>query len=446
MTIRLLCCCLVLLGLLLPAAAQASGSASVDPPAGQPPTGDAAVPSAWPHYGCDSAYTSYNPNETAITATNVARLTRRWGIGCDDPYFSVISRSPAVVDGTLYVSSAGDRLRAHDAATGRLLWQFGNGNAGWAPQPVASADGIVFYMEDSIPTHFYAVDAATGTQLWEAPLAFDMGYNETTLATDDPVRGVVYVVEAPFQGNGKLYALNRQIGEIEWYKSLATDNLEFKGDHVLLREGKIFTLAGAIAALPYPPTRRDHLIRIDATSHIVEMTYNRPEPAGYYDIEQVALCNDRLIAGFDYQYNPVKLLVAYNPAAPAITWQKELPKITGDIACNEALHRIYVPTDPYLYALDATTGQEVWRYTGFGKIYNPSVANGVVYFISDTNMYALDETTGTRVFRYPLGYAGRDSTQVAIANGMLYFSGNGGTCDLFALGALQKAFLPLVNR
>ena len=253
------------------------------------------------------------------------------------------------------------------------------------------------------------------------------------------------MVETPFLGNGKLYALNRQTGEIEWYKGLATDNLEFKGDYVLLREGKIFTLATVITTEPYD-RHRDHLIRIDATSHIVEMTYNRPEPDVYTKTEHYALCNDSLIANFDYQEIPVKLLVAYNPAATAITWQKELPKITGDIACNEALDRIYVPSDPYLYALDATTGQEVWRYTGFGKIYNPSVANGVVYFISDTNMYALDETTGTRVFRYPLGYEGRDSTQVAIANGMLYFSGNGGTCDLFALGALQKTFLPLVNR
>ncbi len=71
---------------------------------------------------------------------------------------------------------------------------------------------------------------------------------------------------------------------------------------------------------------------------------------------------------------------------------------------------------------------------GYGEIYNPSVANGIVYFLSDTNMYAIDEDTGERVFSYPLGHKAGESTQVAICSGMLYFSSNGGTYDLYALG------------
>jgi hypothetical protein len=46
-----------------------------------------------------------------------------------------------------------------------------------------------------------------------------------------------------------------------------------------------------------------------------------------------------------------------------------------------------------------------------------------------------------------LGYEAYDTTQVAICDGMLYFSGNGGTCDLYALGLPgRKVFLPLVLR
>ena len=52
-----------------------------------------------------------------------------------------------------------------------------------------------------------------------------------------------------------------------------------------------------------------------------------------------------------------------------------------------------------------------------------------------------------RLFSYPLGYEAEESSQVAIWEGMLFFSGNGGTCDLYALALLdEKLFLPLLLR
>lgn len=399
----------------------------------------------WLHFGYDNSYTAYNPIESTIAVTNVIELERKWGIGCDDGYFSVISRSPAIYDDTLYTSGAGSRLTAYAARTGQMLWQFGDGNCAWAPQPVVSEDGVVFYMEGSYPTNLYAVNADTGVELWEAPLGFDMGYNDTALATVDQANDLVYVVENPFGGDGKLYALDKQTGEIVWYKSKATDDAEFKGDYVLLSEGKIF--AAAEVPMTVYPFEGDHMLRIDVSTQDIEITFDRPEPENYYDIERYTLCNNKLVVGFDYDYDPVKLLVAYDPITSTIAWQRTFSETTGTIACNGARNQIYVPTDPYLYALDATTGAEVWKYMGYGAIYNPSIANGIVYFLSDTNMYAIDEETGERLFSYPLGYEAYETTQVAIADGMLYFSGNGGTCDLYALGLPgPKVFLPLVVR
>ncbi|MCP4400389.1 MAG: hypothetical protein GY801_24165, partial [bacterium] len=43
------------------------------------------------------------------------------------------------------------------------------------------------------------------------------------------------------------------------------------------------------------------------------------------------------------------------------------------------------------------------------------------YAISDTAMLALDERSGTELFSFPLGASGGITTQVAIADGMLYF-------------------------
>jgi outer membrane protein assembly factor BamB len=385
----------------------------------------------WLHFGFDGQYTAYNPYDTVITTDNISQLERIWGIGCDDGYFSVISRSPAIFNGKLYTSGAGSKLTAYNAKTGDYLWEFGEGNHAWAPQPVVSEDSIVFYMEKSYPTYLYAIDAESGNKIWKAPIGFQVGYTDKILVTVDKENNVVYVVEDKFGGDeGNLFALNKQSGEVAWYMSKALDTLEFKGDYVLLKDGRIYARAGVGEQYSAP----EHMISIRADSHEVELIYNRPEPDHYYDIKQYAICNDKLIVGYDYQYDPDKLLVAYDVSGPDTLWQKQITEITGTIACNTSKNIIYVPTNPYLYAIDASNGEEIWKYEGFGAIYNPSIANDIIYFISDNNMYALNEDNGDKIFHYDLGHICYKTSQVAICDGMLYFSGNGGTCDLYSLG------------
>ncbi len=405
----------------------------------------AGSPTDWAHFGYDAAFTAYNPVESTIGVTNVATLERRWGIGCDDGYFSVMSRSPAIRNGVLYATGAGRKLTAYNARTGQQLWQFGDGNYGWAPPPTVSEDGTVFYLEGSYPTHLYAVTGQTGAKLWEAELAFDLGYNDTDVVTIDEARGLVYLVESPFIGDGKLYALDKQTGEVAWVMNRDTDGVGFKGDYALLQDNDLYAVADAPMA-GYP-SHGDHVLKINAISQTIELKYNRPMPENYYDIDHHLMCGNRLIASFNYQYDDTKLIVAYDPLSPTIVWQKPVSSTLSALACDPVKNRLYVPDKSRLYALDVTTGAEVWKYTGLADIYNPSVANGVIYFLSNTNMYAIDEDTKAQLFRYPLGYEAYETTQVAIANGLLYFSGNGGTCDMFALGLPgPKVYLPSIMR
>ena len=102
---------------------------------------------------------------------------------------------------------------------------------------------------------------------------------------------------------------------------------------------------------------------------------------------------------------------------------------------------VYVGSDDKnLYALDATSGALLWKYTTGGSVSSsPAVANGVVYFGSyDNNTYALDATSGALLWKYTTG--NRVSSSPAVANGVVYV----GSWDnnLYALDAATGT-LPL---
>jgi outer membrane protein assembly factor BamB len=84
--------------------------------------------------------------------------------------------------------------------------------------------------------------------------------------------------------------------------------------------------------------------------------------------------------------------------------------------------------DGYLYAVDAETGKEKWRFeTGYDDKWPPSIADGVVYFRGKGLLYALDSKTGKEKWRFCLEEEGDSvSASPAIADGVLYLRSNHG--------------------
>lgn len=109
-------------------------------------------------------------------------------------------------------------------------------------------------------------------------------------------------------------------------------------------------------------------------------------------------------------------------------------------------------------AVDLKSGQERWRLpTGRIESKSPLVVDGLVYLASDNlNLYALDAHTGRQVWKFPFAlphYMVIGHTAPAYADGTLYFGGSGLKLDgtatyaaLFALdartGALKWQFSP----
>ena len=306
----------------------------------------------WLHFGYDDSYTSRNPVENTIGINNVSQLQKQWGLGCDNGSFAVISRSPALYNGTLYTTSAGSVLQAYNARTGQQLWTFGSrSGSGWTPQPVVSEDGVVFYLQPVSSTLYdlYAVNASTGKELWKSPISFDLGFNDEALSTVDEANNRVYLVAPAFgPEEGVLYALNKETGEIAWYKNKTVGNFSAQGDYVLLKEGYIFGLADV--------DRFDYqMYRFDVTTQKVDFFFDVPTPlpdADDDEILQYGLCGNQLIVGIGVNDDHITdidkgSVVIYNVDSPSVVRRIDFPyPITGQIACNTSINTFYVPTDP----------------------------------------------------------------------------------------------------
>jgi outer membrane protein assembly factor BamB len=88
--------------------------------------------------------------------------------------------------------------------------------------------------------------------------------------------------------------------------------------------------------------------------------------------------------------------------------------------------RVYIGGDEFLYALDAATGAQQWRFNTPGGVVNsPAIAGDTVYFESgDSTLYALAAATGEERWRFtganPAQGAGAIFTDPVVSGGVVY--------------------------
>lgn len=175
----------------------------------------------WLSYGKDYGEQRFSPL-TAVNAGNVAQLGLAWSSDLDTARGQ--EATPLVHNGVLYVSTAWSKVRAYDAANGKLLWSYDPE----VPRETlvrACCDavnrGVALYENKiyvgTLDGRLVALNAATGKVAWSV-VAVPNQRDYTITGAPRIVKGRVVIGEggSEYRARGYLAAFDAQTGKLAW--------------------------------------------------------------------------------------------------------------------------------------------------------------------------------------------------------------------------------------
>ena len=179
-------------------------------------------PGNWLAYGRDYNEQRFSPL-TQVNRETVSRLAPTWVDDLNSVYAQ--EATPIVVDGTLFVSTAFSIVHAYDAVTGERKWTYDpqvpreflrKACCGPVNRGVAVYRGNVYV--GSLDGRLIAIDATTGTKVWETNTIIDRTRNYSITGAPRTARGNVYIGNggAEFGVRGYVTAYDAQTGEQVW--------------------------------------------------------------------------------------------------------------------------------------------------------------------------------------------------------------------------------------
>jgi quinohemoprotein ethanol dehydrogenase len=127
-------------------------------------------PNDWPGFGRTSGEQHYSPL-TQIDTDNVGDLKLAWHVDLEPGYSA---SSPVAAEGKLFLTTGHSHIRALDAATGALVWEYDGGTRqraqmplhfSWGSKGIAYAQGKVLL--GTTDGFVVALDAKTGREIWK---------------------------------------------------------------------------------------------------------------------------------------------------------------------------------------------------------------------------------------------------------------------------------------
>jgi outer membrane protein assembly factor BamB len=339
---------------------------------GGPAAWAAAAPpaaAAWDHPGYDAEDSYYNPHESAINASSIGHLTRRWSAALrqQDPSCAGPS-TPLVAGGRVFVTDAMG-ISAYQATDGRPAWHFTWDDPDDSSTPRMAVSGNVLIAangdchSNSDPDGaLTALNVATGQVVWHQ----DTDTPIITLAVD---KGVAAISGESPSDELTTLAYRADDGKLLWTKPLYSSSGVSANGRLLLTHGNA-TSAAAIttgAVLWTRPAVWTAQAATPASDHFVVT-----EGSG---------------------------LALISAASGSLAWTA--PGKATELVATDG-RRIYRAAGRVVEALDARNGHSQWSRTLPGEATQPLRAGGLLY----TGGAILNPTNGA-VITPATAYPGR---------------------------------------
>jgi polyvinyl alcohol dehydrogenase (cytochrome) len=226
---------------------------------------------AWTGWGSNTSNTRFQDAAMAgITAAQVPRLKLKWAFGF--PGELNANAHPTYAGGRVFVGSPGGKVYSLNAATGCIYWYVDAGVGVRSAVSIGKAGSVVAAFFGDARANAWAVDAATGKQLWKtklddypvaritgSPVFYD-GKLFVPVASGEEAAGAVPTYEC-CKFRGSLVALDAATGKQIW-KTWTIDELAKP-----TKKNKIGTQLWAPSGAPIWST-----LAIDAKLNVVYVT------------------------------------------------------------------------------------------------------------------------------------------------------------------------------
>ncbi len=316
----------------------------------------------------------------------------------------VISSSPTVSHGRVYIGSWDRSLYCFEMDSGILLWNYSTGSE--ITSSPAVVNGRVFFGSQN--ANLYCLDAVDGSLLW----VFKTGFIIDT--------SPMVVDERVFFGSsdGSLYCLNVVDGSLLW--EYETNSAFVSSPAVVDEKLYVGIVNGAFVCLN---SMTGELLWMFSTISGIYSSPTIDNGKVYFGAnDNNVYCLDALNGGIIWSYNAGCEM----HASPSVAY-----------GC------VYIGTsDGRMLCLDKETGSFLWSYFVNGSIESsPGIADGKLYFDSDpccgytSYLVCLDAYSGGLVWSYNLNTRFPTKSSPALVAGKLFVGAGDGT--VYAFGDIQ---------
>ena len=316
-----------------------------------------------------------------------------------------ITSSPVVINGVVYAGSWDGFVYALDSETGELRWRYETSDRVYYPLTVV--DDTIYAGSGS---NVYALRASTGELIWTSGINGPVSFSPSLFGD------VVYAGTL----TGFLYALESSTGKELWRYNANEESysVSASGGKVYF---EVFTAPTVIDQTIYIGTDSGYVRALDASNGSLLWEY---DASGYVDLSPIVKGNVVYAVG-----SSNGTLHAIDSVTGELVWSDERGHLIHAIAVGRSLVYIngFDGGVPRLYGFDTASGELRWQARG-ESLFEPIVIDGVIYAVRTAQgedrpvdgIYALDAETGETLWRYHSDvHLGRPA---ALANGVIYVS------------------------